>query len=156
MPTNNQSIPLNPLQLAKISAYANLSRPDYPGMYKFIADEMKAGNIPGIEGHGDRGSGLHISPVQHIHQPLACLVAVHIEIGSDGEHRADFQPRRSIGHRCVGQIEGQILEPLADAEHLGQRVAVGQNPGVKNSAVTSQFFTRSARELNRCSFQRRV
>jgi hypothetical protein len=47
MPTNNQSIPLNPLQLAKISAYANLSRPDYPGMYKFIADEMKAGNIPG-------------------------------------------------------------------------------------------------------------
>jgi Ca2+-binding RTX toxin-like protein len=47
MPTSNQSISLNPVQLAKITVYANPNRPDYPGMYKFIADEMKAGSIPG-------------------------------------------------------------------------------------------------------------
>jgi hypothetical protein len=47
MPSSNQSLSLTPDQIKAITAFANASPPNYPGMYSFIANEMRSGRIEG-------------------------------------------------------------------------------------------------------------
>lgn len=47
MADTNQSLALTSVQLEAIRTYANPASPNYPAMYRFIAEEMKGGRIQG-------------------------------------------------------------------------------------------------------------
>ena len=75
--------------------------------------------IPPRGGGGKAALGALLA-LQQVDQRLACAVAVDIEVSVYRQHMLELQAGGGFGDGCVGQVERQAGEALADAQHVSQ------------------------------------